>query len=616
MLVLLLASLFANFAQAADEFLEPEDAFALTVVPSNTQPSELQLHWKIAPGYYLYRDRVGVTATPPDSVKTVDKPAGEIKEDPSFGVTEVYYDAVTVPVNTSGAQELIVTWQGCADAGLCYPPQTRKVTMGASAGALSAAHPLFSTPEANASGIATPLPGATGTKTSFFDASNASDSRITQLLGEHTLAWTLALFFLLGIALAFTPCVLPMVPIVSGIVVGSQALPRRAFALSLAFVLPMALTYALLGAGAALAGANLQALLQNPWTMGAFGAVFVVLAAAMFGFFSLQLPAVVRDRLDGASRRRQGGTLLGAGALGLLSALLVGPCMTAPLAGTLLYIAQTGNVASGAMLLFAMGLGMGLPLILIATVGARYLPKPGPWMERVKGAFGFLLLGTAIWMVQRVVPAPLTLALWGALLAGLALTLAHLAAQAETRSRLAGRSVALIAGIWACAMVLGAATGGEDPLRPLAFALSTNASSRTALGEANSASLPFEHVDSPQALQARLAIASAAGKPVLLDFSADWCVSCKTIDREVFSDPQVRQALAGVVLLRADVTEGNADQRALMRDHQVLGPPTVLLFDTRGQERRDARLVGEFGVADLLQRQPSGVALKSIEENS
>lgn len=589
-LSLLLGNLLAWPAHAAGDFLPPEQAFALTVEPQGTTPSALRLHWKIAPGYYLYRDRIGLTATPADALGVVDKPPGDRKEDPNFGVMDVYHDAVTVAVSAPGAKALTVTWQGCAEAGLCYPPLTRTIALA----------PVSHTAEGPAS---------------ILEAASASDSRITRLLGERTLLWTVPLFFLLGIALAFTPCVLPMVPIVSGIVVGSHATPRRAFALSLAFVLPMALTYALLGAGAALAGANLQALLQNRWTVTAFAAVFVVLAAAMFDVFTLQLPARLRDRLDGASRRRQGGTLRGAAALGFLSALLVGPCMTAPLAGTLLYIAQTGHVASGALLLLALGLGMGLPLILLATMGARYLPQPGPWMGRVKAAFGFLLLGTAIWMVQRVVPAPLTLGLWAAWLAGLALTLAHLAATAGVGTRLLGRSAALIAGAWACAMLFGAAAGSEDPLKPLAFARRAHAAPGT-VASGTASLLPFEPVGSPQALQTRLAAARSAGQPVLLDFSADWCVSCKTIDREVFSDPDVRQALAGVVLLRADVTQGDAGQRALMRDHQVLGPPTVMLFDAQGQERRTARLVGEFGVTDLLRRQPGANSPRAIEERS
>lgn len=585
--IVLLTSLISWPAHASDAFLPAEQAFALTVEQVDGGTGDVRLHWKIAPGYYLYRDRIGIAAAPADSLDPVALPAGERKEDPNFGVMEVYHDAVTVPVHAPGAQALNVTWQGCADAGLCYPPQTRKVALHAAAdGAASA--------------------DASAAPASFANVTTASDSRVTELLGEHSLGWTLPLFFLLGIALAFTPCVLPMVPIVSCIVVGSQAPPRRAFALSLAFVLSMALTYALLGGAAAMLGANLQALLQNRWTVMAFGAVFALLAMVMFGFFTLQLPPFLRDRIDAVSRRRQGGTLAGAAALGLLSALLVGPCMTAPLAGTLLYIAQTGNVVAGSSLLFALGLGMGLPLLVIGTVGARYLPKPGAWMERVKGLLGFLMLGTAIWMVQRMVPA--SLALWGALLAGLALTFAHLASQAGAGGRLFGRSMALVAGLWASAMVLGAAAGGSDPWRPLAsFAVSAgSASGGDVSGVSSTApSLPFDTIHSPQMLQARLAAARTNGQPVLVDFSAEWCVSCHTIEREVFGDPRVRQGLAGVMLLRADVTAGDAEQRALMRDHHVLGPPTVMLFDAQGRERRDARLVGEFGVADLLQRQHS-----------
>jgi thiol:disulfide interchange protein DsbD len=278
------------------------------------------------------------------------------------------------------------------------------------------------------------------------------------MLGQRSLLWTLPLFFLMGIALAFTPCVLPMAPIVSGIVVGSQATPRRAFALSLAFVLAMAAVYALLGLAAAMAGAGLQALLQNPWTILAFAAVFVVLALAMFGLFELQLPAFLRDRLANAGPRR-GGSIAGAAGMGALSALLVGPCMTAPLAGTLLYIAQSGNLVQGALLLLALGLGMGVPLLMLGTVGARYLPRPGPWMDRVKAAFGFVLLGTAVWMAQRVLPEAVALLLWGSLLVGLALTLwplgiAPVASAAGVGPRLLLRSSAVLAALWGGAMVL------------------------------------------------------------------------------------------------------------------------------------------------------------------
>ena len=595
--IMVLALLSATVARASDSFLEPEQAFVLTVDQAGQGAGTVRLNWVIAPGYYLYRDRIGVTATPTASLGKVERPAGETKNDPNFGAMQVYHRDVSVTVDAPGARELQVTWQGCAEAGLCYPPQTRKVTLA----------PVAAVPGAGAAlpvALPTAPPTAPGVA-SLLNTSGGSDSRITQMLADRSLLWTVPLFFLLGIALAFTPCVLPMVPIVSGIVVGSEAPPRRAFALSLAFVLPMALVYALLGVAAALAGANLQAVLQNRWMLLAFGAVFVVLAGAMFGFFTLQLPAPLRDRLDRAGSRRQGGTLAGAAGLGALSALLVGPCMTAPLAGTLLYIAQSGNVAQGAVLLFALGLGMGLPLLVIGSLGARFLPRPGPWMERVKGAFGFMLLATAIWMVQRVLPESLVLAMWGALLLGLALTLVQSAAGAAGTSpgggsRVLLRSAAAVAALWGGAMIVGAASGAGDPWQPLTFAARAVAGPA---GVAQVSGLDFETVHSERELQSRLAAAAAAGQPVLVDFSADWCVSCKTIDKEVFGDPRVRQALAGVVRLRADVTASDADELDLMRRHQVIGPPTALLFDAQGRERRDARLVGEFTVDDLLQRQ-------------
>lgn len=422
------------------------------------------------------------------------------------------------------------------------------------------------------------------------------------------------LFFLLGVALALTPCVLPMLPVISGIVVGSQAPLRRAFAQSMAFVLPMALTYSGLGVAAALAGANLQAMLQSRWTMLALVAVYVVLALGMFGVFTLQLPARLRDMLDGASRSQLGGSLPGAAAMGVLSALLVGPCMTAPLAGALLYIAQSGNVAQGALLLLTLGLGMGAPLVIAGTLGARFLPKPGPWMNRVKAALGFLLLGTAVWMFERVVSAPVALLMWGALLLALAVTLVHAtsrgaASVAATGSpqRVAARTLAVLAGLWGGAMVLGAAGGAVDPWRPLAFAAAPASAS-----SAQPTSLRFEPVASEPELQARLAIARASGQATLVEFYADWCVSCKAIEKEVFGDPRVQRSLAGVLLLRADVTANDARHRELMRTHQVIGPPTVMMFDTEGRERREARLVGEFTARQFLQRQ-SGQATPGAE---
>ncbi|MBH2042972.1 MAG: protein-disulfide reductase DsbD [Comamonadaceae bacterium] len=593
-------------AHAEASFLTAEEAFVLTVDESAGSAEGVALNWAIAPGYYLYRDRIDVTAQPPGVVVQLDRPPGEQKNDPNFGLMEVYHDAVTVQVHPGTARDLTVTWQGCAEAGLCYPPQTRKISLGGGAGNASALPAPISTVAASAD--ASP-------KTSLLEAAMGNDSAVQQLLTTRSLAWTLPIFFLLGVALAFTPCVLPMVPIVSSIVVGSQAGPRRSFALSLAFVLPMALTYAALGVAAALAGSNLQAWLQNRWTLFAFGGVFVVLALGMFGFFELQLPAFLRNRLDRVSRARQGGTLSGAAGMGALSALLVGPCMTAPLAGALLYIAQSGNVVQGGLLLLFLGLGMGVPLLVVGTLGTRCLPRPGPWMNRIKGVFGFLLLGTAIWMVQRVVAPFVALALWGALCLSVALTLFQMlrtggAADAgRTGPGLLVRSLALVVGLWGAAMVFGAAAGSADPWRPLAGIASRSGSASQDKDTAPASDSSFQTVRSPQELQARLGEALAAGQPVLVDFYADWCVSCKAIESEVFGNAKVQRALAGVMRLRADITEGSTAQQNLMRKHQILGPPTVMLFDAQGRERRDARLVGEFTVKDLLQRNPEGSGL-------
>lgn len=579
-------------AHAAEEFLQPEQAFRLQVTKSSAD--QLHLNWTIAPGYYLYRDRMAVTASSSGTRVQTELPPGIRKDDPNFGVMEVYHDAVTMKVSPAGANAIDVTWQGCADAGLCYPPQTQTIQVAGVSSDTATTAPAD--PSARAQ-----EPGAPG----LWNSVSGSDTQITQWLGERSLGWTLPLFFLLGIALAFTPCVLPMLPIVSGIVVGSRATPRRAFALSMAFVLPMALTYSALGVAAALAGANLQAMLQNRWTMLALGGIYVVLALGMFGVFTLELPARLRDKLDGASRGLRGGSLPGAAAMGVLSALLVGPCMTAPLAGALLYIAQSGNVVQGALLLAALGLGMGTPLVIVGTLGSRFLPKPGPWMDRVKGALGFALLGTAIWMLERVVPEPAALLMWGALLLAVAVTLVHTSSRSDAAvassgspNLLAIRTLAVLAGLWGSAMVLGAAGGAVDPLRPLTFAAAS------ATGLAQTTNLKFEPIASEAELQARLAAARAAGQPTLVDFYADWCISCKAIEKEVFGDPRVQRSLAGVLLLRADVTANDARHRELMLAHQVIGPPTVMMFDAAGRERRDARLVGEFTVEQFLQRQP------------
>jgi thiol:disulfide interchange protein DsbD len=580
--VVMLTMWWALPAHAQQDFLQPEQAFRLNV--SKQADGQVRLNWDISQGYYLYRQQMKVEADPVGSAQEADWPAGTRKTDETYGESEVYHDNVAVLVTAPAAQALTIGWQGCAEAGLCYPPQTRRVNLA----------DVATTPTAGA-GVA---PASVSRSAS---GTLGEDQDLADRLSRINLGWMLLVFFGLGLLMTFTPCVLPMVPILSSLIAGSGASPRRGFVLSLAFVLPMALTYAGVGAAAALAGANLQAVLQNPWVLGSFGLVFVILALAMFGFYELQLPAVLRNRLNNASQGRRGGTVAGAATMGMLSALLVGPCMTAPLAGALLYIGNTGDVVTGALVLFAMGLGMGVPLLLVGTLGARLLPRPGDWMNRVKVLFGFILLGTAIFFVARVLPAALTLGLWGAWLLAIALSLFALVKKLSTEStRLMSRYLALLLGLWGGAMVIGAAGGAHDPLQPLAFGARASTLAQAAVG--NNFMTRFGPVKTQQALEARIAEAGQRGQWTLVDFYADWCVSCDVIEREVFADPRVQQALADMQLLRPDVTANNADDQALMRTHQILGPPTMLLIGPDGKERRAERIIGELSADEFLAR--------------
>ena len=580
--IVVVTMLWALPAHAKQDFLPPEQAFRLNIIKQ--ADGQVRLNWTISKGYYLYRKQMKVEGDPSGSAQQVEWPAGTRKTDDTFGESEVYRDNVDVLVKAADSQTLTVGWQGCADAGLCYPPQTQRVNLADVASAPSASTGV-------AAVAASPAAlGALG-----------EDQDLADRLARSNLGWMLAVFFGLGLLMTFTPCVLPMVPILSSLIAGSGASPKRGFILSLAFVLPMALTYAGVGAGAALAGANLQAALQNPWVLGTFGLIFVVLALAMFGFYELQLPVMLRNRLNNASQGQRGGTVAGAATMGVLSALLVGPCMTAPLAGALLYIGNTGDVLTGALALFSLGLGMGVPLLLVGTLGARMLPRPGDWMNRVKALFGFILLGTAILFVARILPAALTLGLWGAWLLAIALSLLALIHKLSTESgRLLSRYLALLLGLWGGAMVVGAAGGAKDPLQPLAFMTATAAPAQAAV--ANDFMARFALIKTQQALEARIAEAGRRGQWTLVDFYADWCVSCDAIQRTVFADPHVQQALADTQLLRPDVTANNTDDRTLMRAHQILGPPTMLLIGPDGKERRAERVIGELSADEFLAR--------------
>ena len=423
----------------------------------------------------------------------------------------------------------------------------------------------------------------------------AQDQSLAASLQQRSLGWSLLLFFGLGLLLAFTPCSLPMLPILAGLVVGSGASAGRGFAVASSYVVSMALVYAGLGVLAALLGANLQALLQQPWLLASFAALFVVLALPMFGFFELQLPAALRDRLENAGRGRKGGSLLGAGILGALSGLLVGPCMTAPLAGALLYIAQSGNAVEGGLVLFVMGIGIGMPLLLLVTVGSRFLPKPGAWMDLTKGLFGFLFLATALLLLRPVVSETLWLGLWGVLLIIFASSLWQ-QAQHFARAKPLFNPLSLLAGIWGGLMLIGAAGGGTDLGQPLQVYTAKTVIGTTVSNDHGD----FITLNDPASLDRELASAKAEGQWVLLDYYADWCVSCKVMEKQVFAKPEVQSALQGVRLLRLDVTADNVASRELLSRYQVPGPPSFVWIGPNGVERRGQRITGEVNAETFL----------------
>ena len=546
------------FEQKAD-FLPAEQAFVFSTEPLPS--GETRLQWKITDKYYLYKKRLKFEGL--DAAHTPPLPEGLAHSDEFFGATEVYRDRLELLIPANARGQIKVSWQGCADAGLCYSPQSQKVDLG---GAQSATAP-----------------------------EQAQDQSLAATLQQGSLVWSLLLFFGLGLLLAFTPCSLPMLPILAGLVVGSGASPGRGFAVAGSYVVSMALVYAGLGVLAALLGANLQALLQQPWLLGSFAALFVVLALPMFGFFELQLPTALRDRLETAGRGRKGGSLIGAGILGALSGLLVGPCMTAPLAGALLYIAQSGNAVEGGLVLFTMGIGIGMPLLLLVTVGSRFLPKPGAWMNLMKGLFGFLFLGTALLLVRPVLDESLWVGLWGVLLLIFASSLWQ-QGQQFLRAKTLFSPLSLIAGIWGALMVIGAAGGSTDTWQPLAvYTAKTVVDS-----SANTGHDAFITVKDIPTLERELASAKAQGQWVMLDYYADWCVSCKVMEKKVFGQAQVMNALQGVRLLRLDVTADTVASRDLLSRYQVPGPPSFIWIGPNGVERRAQRITGEVNAETFL----------------
>ena len=601
--LLMLFMLFPFCTQAIVEgdLLEPQQAFKFSAKALDADTIEVR--YQVAEGYHLYRDKLKFDISPADvTLVPLQLPPGKVEQDEIFGRMVVYRGDVKIRLplkrNNAGTQTvtLKVVSQGCADAGVCYPPQTQEAVLQLAAaqqqpipgtgGDLDELAPHTAVPLLQASikkEVASPSLSST-------KAPQSESSRIENLFKGGSFWLIVSFFFGAGLLLALTPCVFPMIPILSGIIAGQgQHLTKgRAFVLSLSYVLGMAITYALVGIAAGLSGSLLSAALQNPWVLGAFALVFVALAFSMFGFYELQLPNAIQSKFSNASNKMKGGSTIGVFIMGVLSAVIVGPCVAAPLAGALLYIGQTHNVWLGGSALFAMALGMGVPLILVGVSAGALLPKAGGWMNAVKSFFGVMLLGVAIWLISPVISSVVQMLLWATLLIVSAVYL-HAIDPLPANARGVvkfWKGMGMIALVTGTSLLIGALSGSRDILQPLG---GLRASAATVSG-AGAESLKFERVKNTDALEAR--IKQAGGEYVMLDFYADWCVSCKEFERFTFSDPRVKDKLKDVVLLQVDVTANNAEDKAVLKKFNLFGPPGIIFFDKSGNEVKPARTIG------------------------
>jgi thiol:disulfide interchange protein DsbD len=576
MLAVLLVPAAGNAALPGQpDLLDPADAFRLDARAAG--PDFIEVRYLIAPGYYLYRDKLRFTSeSGAVQLEAPQLPEGKRKHDEFFGEVETYRGDLRIRIpyrSEAGTAQftLVAVSQGCADAGVCYVPQEQKAVI-----------------RVAAAGVTVPEWAPSDSDSRLFSAAAANDDlRVARVFDNS--AWLVVLtFFGFGLLLSFTPCVLPMVPILSGIIVGHGHRVTRAhgFSLSLAYVLGMSLTYAIAGVLAGLSGALLSSALQNQWVLGTFSALFVVLAGSMLGWYKLQLPQRAQSGLSAALNRLPGGRYAAVFVMGALSALIAGPCVAAPLAGALLYIGKSGNVALGGAALFAMAIGMGLPLLLIGVSAGALLPRVGPWMQAVQRIFGYVLLGVAIYFVSPLISVPMQMGAWAVLAVFVALhlhALDRLPVQAGAASRFA-KGVGIVVLVAGVVYLIGALSGAQDFRQPLPFL-------RTASAVRTSPPLPsFHRVNSITELDA--AVAAAGGRPVMLDFYADWCVSCKEMERDTFTDARVRERLDRVVMLQADVTANRAEHIELLKRFHLFGPPGIVFFNGAGHEIEGLRVVG------------------------
>jgi len=582
------------FGGQGNQFLQVDEALPFS---HSTEENAVVLSWDITPGHYLYRDRISIRALDEGSTAGALEysSSGTETEDEYFGKTTVFFDPVeatvpvTLPANMREAR-FEVTYQGCAEAGLCYPPQTREV--------------LFYQSQDSGAGQA---PGSQSDTTQTGATSRVDTDSATGLAGllsEQSTLVIAGVFFLLGLGLTFTPCVLPMVPIISSLVSGQNTRStQHALLLSGSYVLGMALTYAAAGVLTGLLGAsfNLQAQLQSPWVLGVFALMFVVFALSMFDVFEIQLPRFILEPLNDASQRLTGGRVISIFGIGALSALIVSPCVSAPLAGSLLYISTTQDAVIGGIALLALGLGMGVPLILVAVGGRKLLPTTGHWMTTVKHFYGVMLIAVAIWLIERLVPGWIGLTLWGILIAvtGVQLGAFDAAKAGWERTR---KGLGLIFFAYGLALLAGAMAGANDPLAPLdpfvAKAAPAGASGNSA--GYNGSHADFIRVEAPSDIKTLLLQAQQQGRPVVLDFYADWCISCKVMERNVFSDAEVIRSLEPFTLLQIDLTDNTNVQQAMLDELGLFGPPAILFYNRNGKEISQQRVLGEMNKNQFL----------------
>jgi thiol:disulfide interchange protein DsbD len=577
-----------NLNATQDELLPPDQAFKFFAVVIDS--STAHVNWEIAKGYYLYREKIQlkVINTTKNPLGLFLIPHGTPKDDEAFGQVEIFHNELgfDVPlIHTNSSEQTIIlqaTFQGCADRGVCYPPMTKDIEL-----QLPVAH---NTIQSNSAQV-TPI--------------LSEQDQIVQSLHHDSLAMVLISFFGFGLLLSMTPCIFPMIPILSGIIVGhgNRITTARAFMLSLSYVVASAITYTAFGVLAALFGSNLQATFQQPLIISLFSAIFVLLSLSMFGLYDLELPNALKTKLHNSSVKHQDGSLWGAAIMGALSSLIVGPCVAAPLAGALIFIGQTGSAFLGGSALFFMGMGMGMPLLLLGASAGKLLPKAGAWLYATKAVFGVLMLGVAIWMLSRILPPAITIILWAMLLILPSIYLNAIDTLPENSSgwRKLWKGIGLMMLAYGLILLIGFSMGNNNPLKPLqGFAINK--------AEAAEAGLVFERVKSLAALESKLQQAKANHQPVMLDFYADWCISCKEMEAYTFTELKVKQALKGFVLLQADVTENSEDDKALLAKYKLVGPPAIIFFGNDMLEKAAHRVIG-YQDADTFIKTLQGVKL-------